>query len=91
MKQIKRFPSLFYDIPFNEIKHIYIKHDIMVLINSHLGAPVGRDMFSYYWKGNSYVVLSTFDGVTFTLDYLDEEDKNNVLKILEDISKGASK
>lgn len=82
MKQLKRFPSIMYNIPIQDIKHIVVEIPYHQL-TSKLGKPIGQRNYNYYFRsGEEYAVLSSFDGCKWLLDYTGDSIKIEVLDII---------
>lgn len=81
-KQLKRFPSVMYDIPIADIKQEVLEintEDLLVLF----GKPVGTRTRNYYFRYNKeYAVLTHFKGNNWLLDYTGDNVKEEVVKRL---------
>lgn len=87
MKQLKRMPSIIYDIPIGDIKHIVVKVQLEKL-TPILGKPVGTRNYNYYFRADTeYAVFSSFNGSEWLLEYTNDSIKNEVLDLLKTIVK----
>lgn len=85
MKQLKRFPSIMYDIPIGDIKHKVVKVQLEKL-TPILGKPIGTRNYNYYFRTDKeYAVFSSFDGSVWLLDYTHDSIKDEVLNLLKTI------
>ena len=87
MKQLKRMPSIMYNIPIGDIKHIVVKVQLEKL-TPILGKPVGTRNYNYYFRTDKeYAVFSSFNGSDWLLEYTNDSIKVEVLDLLKTIVK----
>lgn len=81
-KQLKRFPSVMYDIPIGDIKQQVLELDIEELKNK-FGSPIGTRTRNYYFRYNKeYAILTYFKGNNWVLDYTGDSVLEELLKCL---------
>lgn len=81
-KQLKRFPSVMYDIPIGNIKQQVLELNAEDLLKI-FGEPIGTRTRNYYFRFNQeYAILTYFNGNNWVLDYTGESIKEELVKRL---------
>lgn len=81
-KQLKRFPSVMYDVPIADIKQQVLELNTEDLLEL-FGKPIGTRTRNYYFRYNQeYAILTYFRGNEWILDYTGENIKEEIFKRL---------
>lgn len=82
LKQLKRFPSVMYDLPIGNIKQQVLKLDSEDLLKM-FGSPIGTRTRNYYFRLNKeYAILTYCKDNNWILEYTGENVREELFKCL---------